>query len=177
MKTKKLKALIISLSTLIIIAIVSLIIIFGVNNMHPEKAFNNLLKQIEQGNLEDITLIIYYTPLFTPFPTRDVNDLINDKDTRKIIIDSIQLAEHIDLFRSLNNIEFVRFKSESDMDAKIHYIFEDNRGRRIFNVTLWGWDKNDEDISIVFINGRAFEVNEDIFYNIIEPFIPRTWTE
>ena len=166
----KIKKRVILSITILILAIV-VIIVVGVNNMRPEKALNTFLEQIEQGNINNIRLTIYYMNpnILTPFAL-NIKDLINHPQTQKLIIDGVQLAEHIDLFKKINYVDLIPVDYKYLMDARIHYVFENNRGRKIFDVTFSGFLENDNHCEIIFINGKAFEIN-DIFNNIIEPFV------
>ena len=136
--------------------------------MHPEKALNTFSEIIEKENLDDINLTIYYSNVLTPLPAT-LNDLIKGYG-QKIVVDGVQLTKHIDLIKTINNIELMQVKYESRLDARIHYIFS-NKGRKIFDVTMWGFNEEGDNYEVVFINGVAVKY-EDIFYEIIMPFLP-----
>jgi len=164
------KIIILSVIIFILIAIIILIML-GCSNMPPEKALNKFLKQIEKGNIDDISLTIYYlNPNILTFLALDVNGLIDYAQTEKFVIDGVQLteeAEHIDLFKQIGSVTLVPYVHEDSLlNARIYYVFK-NKNSKIFDVTMWGgWDE----ISI-YINGKEFKMN-DIFIDIIISFLP-----
>jgi len=157
-----------SVSILILLLIVIIVVVNGVNNMRPEIALNNFSKQIENGDINDITLTIYCSYIFAHFPL-SVKDLINHPATIKVDVDGVQLADHIDLLKQLNNIDLIPVKHKSRIDASIYYIFEDKKGRKIFDVAMWGNGDNGDSI---YIEGKEFKAN-NIFMEIIMPFLPK----
>ena len=166
------KRMILITSILLVIVIAIIIIVIGVNNMSPERALNNFSRIVEEGNLENISLTIYYMNIFTPLAITSVRELINHNATRKYVFDGNQLLEHIDLLKTICNVELIPTRNISYKDARIHYVFE-NRGRRIFDVTMSGIYENEDGTFevITFINGRKFK-NNDILDKIISPFLP-----
>ena len=167
MKINKRITLGIAMVVSIIIAIV--IIINGVIDMNPRRGLNNFVRQIEQGNIYDITLTIYYSNILTPAPIT-LRDLINIHEPLKIVVDGTKLSEYVDLLKTIGNADLTRIRRIPRINARIHYVFEDARGRKIFDVTMWGFGRGD-DLSGVFINGIEFR-DDDIFIDIIEPFLP-----
>ena len=153
--------------SIIILIIFTTIMIIGMSHMRPERALNNFLRQIEDGNVYDVKLTIYFSPIMSHFPF-SLRELRNRDDTLKYVVDGEQLAEHIDLFNQIRYMDLTPVERKSRVDARIYYIFENKNGRKIFDVVMWG-GTNDNDS--MFINGREFYYNP-IFYEIISPFLP-----
>ncbi len=143
--------------------------------MRAEAALKNFSKQIERGNLDNLRLIIYYMNpnILTGIPV-SVEALINsegDDRVQKFVIDGNSLEEHIGLLKQVGNITLIPVKEESYINARIYYVFETNKGKKIFDVTMWGWGMGEGDEEYIYINGFAFKEN-DIFYDLIIPFLP-----
>ena len=141
----------------------------GVGAMRAQAALNNFSKQIARGNIDNLKLRIYYVNpnLLTMIPV-SVERLINsegDDRVQKFVIDGNSLEEHIELLKQVGNITLIPVKNKSYINARIYYVFETNKGNKIFDVTMWG------EYHSIFVNG--FEVEEnDIFYDLIIPFLP-----
>lgn len=79
------------------------------------------------------------------------------------------LTEHSDLFKQLGFDILIPIEKKSFekpfINARIFYVFEDSKGRKLFDVSMWGKERS------VFVNGVEFREN-DIFYDIIIPFLP-----
>jgi len=164
---KKNKRVVLSVSIIVLFVIV-IVIINGVNNMRPEKALDTFLRQIEDGNINDINLTIYNSTILTPVPLNlNIKGLIKDDSTSKYVINSNQLAEHIDLLKTIKNVDLISVKKKSHIDACIYYVFKDKKGRKIFDVAMWG---SNEDENTMFINGIEF-IWDEIFSDIVNPFI------
>ena len=128
-----------------------------------ERGVRNLLRQIERGNLNDITLIIYGSGGYlSPFPW-DVNTFIHNTYNSRIVIDGTQLEEHIDLFMRLSDIEFIDDPNSDGMNPRLYYVFKNSRGNTILDVVVfWGGMR---------VNGIDVEENP-ILREIIKPFLP-----
>ena len=92
---------------------------------------------------------------------------------QKFVIDGNSLEEHIELLKQVGNITLIPVKEESYINARIYYVFETNKGNKIFDVTMWGYAEGmgQFDDEYININGFAFKEN-DIFYDLIIPFLP-----
>ena len=142
------------------------LIIYGGSYIRANKAINDFSKYIEKGNFNDLILTIYYVSpyIFTPFPL-SVEDLIRYSED-KIVIEGSQLEQYIDLLNQVKSVSLKPVIKKTYMDARIYYVFETEKKGKLFDVTMFGL--NDDSI---FING--IEVKwEDIFYDIIVPFLP-----
>jgi len=139
--------------------------------MNPERALKNFSRMLEEGDIDHISLTVYYTGIFSS-PITSVRELINNSATRKYVFDGNQLAEHIDLLKTINKVELIPTRNISYKDARTHYVFE-NRGRRIFDITTAGIYKHEDGAFeiIMFINGKKFKSNY-ILDKIMEPFFP-----
>jgi hypothetical protein len=140
----------------------------GGGAMRAEAALKNFSKQIEQGNLDNLRLRIYYlNPSLLTMPY-SVEDLINAEEggwVQKIVIDGNSLEDHIGLLKQIGNITLIPVKDKSDIDARIYYVFETTNNKKIFDVAMWG------DHNSIFVNGFEVEANE-FFYDLIKPFLP-----
>jgi hypothetical protein len=141
-----------------------------------QAALINFSKQIERGDLDNLSLRIYYMypSMLTPFPV-SVEALVNtagDDRVQTFVNDGNSLAKHIGLLKQVGNITLIPVKEKSYIDARIYYVFETNKGNKIFDVTMWGWmeEEGDEEECIYF-NGFPFKQNA-IFYDLIIPFLP-----
>ena len=141
----------------------------------PDKKPLSFSEIVASGNLEDLSLTIYYIadPLvFFRLPL-SVDLLINNSSTKKIVVDSNHLEEHIDLLVQLSNATFIAVEQESFLDARLCYIFETKQGGRVFEVAMDGvqFDENGEYIgSCIYVNGLAV-YDDDIFYDVLKPFL------
>ena len=155
--------------TLVFIAILVLVSVTMISctsrNMRPAVALNYLAQQIENGELNDIELTIYYISIsmLVRFPISA--DSLLELHDEKIVISSEELGKHIDLPQILTSFALVPARQSSMVDARIYYVFSRN-GDVILDVVMWG-NRNTN----VFVNGREFEWN-DVFIDVIEPFLP-----
>jgi len=134
--------------------------------MPPERALNDFSSRIEQGNLSDLTLTIYYMDLsLTPFPL-SVDDLVGGWYDHKIVVSGSELEEHIDLLRQINADNLMPAAYEHRMNARMYYVFEVN-GRTILGVV----PRADRYDSTMFINGVEF-VWIDALFEVVRPFLP-----
>ena len=135
----------------------------------PLRQFSTL---IEQGKINDMSLTIYYISpsMFTFFPIT-TEDLVNGNEHIKIVINVNDLEEHIDLFKQIENT-VVRpvWKKTSYEDVRVYYVFETEENGKIFDVVMWGFYES------IFVNGVEVKEN-DIFYDIIMPFLPEETAE
>jgi len=129
----------------------------------PMVAFSKI---VNQGNLDTLTLTIYYVRPYTLTPIAwNVSDLISMYD-EKIIIDGSDLVEHIDLFIQMSNVTPTPVADETQMNARVYYVFKTSLGRKILEVSMWGGRPN----RTIFVNGVEVEEN-DIYYEILVPFL------
>jgi hypothetical protein len=150
-----------------LLILLSVIILTGCGgtDMRPEKALKYFFKQIEQGNLNDISLTIYYMDpnIFTLYPY-DIDDVIM-ANQYKIVIDGTQLEEHIDLLKQMGNTALIPIEPDSHKNVRIYYLFENKKGKKIFDVAMWGFSQR------MYVNGLQVEENA-IFYDVLLLFLP-----
>ncbi len=149
---------------LLILLLITISTSCGGGDMRAEQALKYFSKQIEQGNLRDLRLRVYYVPpyIFTLYP-RSVDDLIRSQDY--IVIDGTRLEEHIDLLKQMSNAALIPVEHETRIDARIYYVFETKKGKKILDVAMWGDDNS------IYVNGLEVKENT-IFYDVLMPFLP-----
>jgi hypothetical protein len=135
-------------------------------DMYQKKVLNNFSNQLEKTNLGDFTLTIYYISpfIFTRTPL-SVDDLINRSHGCKIVVIGSELKKHIGLFNHFGTETLIPVENESCVDARLYYVFETKKGRKVFDVSMWGDDNS------IFVNGIEIKEN-DIFYDVVMPFMP-----
>jgi hypothetical protein len=152
------------ISGLLILLSVIILTGCGGTDMRPEKTLT-CLSQIEQDDLNDISLTIYYIGpySFTNYPY-DVDDIIMSHQY-KTVIDGTRLKEHIDLLKQMDNADLIPVEPDDYIDIRIYYVFETKKGKNIFDVAMWGDDRS------MYVN--RIEVDEnDIFYDVLLLFLP-----
>jgi len=92
--------------------------------------------------------------------------LISILQDEKIVINGSCLVEYVDLLNKLSSDAITPVEHKTYIDARIYFVFENNKGRKIFDVAMWGGDD-----SSIFVNGVEVE-GSDIFYQAIMPFLP-----
>lgn len=130
-------------------------------------------KEIECEDINDITLTIYYKdPLvLTRYPW-DVNMLIANCD-HKFVVDGNEFEKQSDSICKLFDAQLIPVNNPSSINARVYYVIESKKNGKLLDVAMWGG--NDKETSI-FVNG--IEVEEvDIFYDVIEPFLPEELVE
>ena len=152
--------------------VVSILLIFIIimlsgcerSDCYAKRGIRDLLRQIERGNLSDITLAIY-NPMFAwRFPIT-IEDRIGWGSRQ--IIEGVQLEEYIDVLMRLRDVELIPIEVESEVHTVWYYVFEDKYGNRIFDFAVGGTG----DVPSMFINGIEFERHDEIFFEIIRPFV------
>ncbi len=138
----------------------------GGDNVRLEKALNNFSKLVEEKNLGNLTLTIYFiNPYILTRVALSVDDLINFRDVQIIIINGSELEEHVDLLWQINKGNTIPVKNKSHVNARIYYVFEVAEEGKILDVSMWGGGRN------IFVNGVEVKENS-VFYDIIMPFLP-----
>jgi len=144
----------------------------GLYYMNSANSFVTLAEFIEQEDIEDLSLTIYFFAPTSPtrFPV-SVSDLTESFHEYKIIIRGSRQEDIIfDILRNLADTELVLVEGEVRTCARIHYVFETGDGQNIFEVTLWGLEDAGRTNHII-VNGVAVEENI-IFYEAIKQFLP-----
>jgi len=133
--------------------------------MPPERALNDFSGRIEQGNLSDLTLTIYYKYI-TTIHFLSVEDLLDGLYDHKIVVSGSELEEHIELLRQITADNLIPAAHESQIYAIMYYTFEAN-GRTILGVV----PQADLYDSTMFINGVEF-LWIDALFDVVRPFLP-----
>ena len=144
----------------------------GGDNMFSKRPLFNISELIENENIDDISLTIYYVNPFilTLFPW-SIDNLIDSSQENKIVVNGSDLKEHIDLFKQINNNNSIPVKKKSTyVDVRLYYVLESKVNGKLFDVAMWGGGDGSEDNSII-VNGIEVKGN-DIFYDVIMPFLP-----
>jgi hypothetical protein len=130
---------------------------------------------IEDGNLNDLKLTIYYVDFnFLTYYPLSIDDVINDSTVKIIVISGTRLEEHIDLLKQLINTELIPVEHEAYLDARIYYVFETENEGKLFEVAMWGVQRDDDGKYIdpcIFVNEIAVNV-DNTFYDVIISFLP-----
>jgi len=163
----KKKYIIAGLLILLSVAIIILAISVG-NYMRQKKELKESMKSfsklIESGNLDDVTLTIYYIPphIDTSWAWR-VDDLI--RGCNPFVIEGNELEKHIDLLIRLNNTALKPVIKKSYLNARIYYVFETEKDGKILDAAMWSGNNN------ILVNEIEVKVY-DILYDVIMPFLP-----
>lgn len=151
----------------------------GGTNMTPEEGLSYFVQQRRDGTLGNYRLRIYYASPGVmrswSRPVRSVNDLIRRGHEHSVTVNGeglmVPSVWDADLLHRIETAELIRVENESNVRARIYYVFETNRGRRIFDVVMFGDNWGIGVNWTVFVNGVELEW-DDIFYDIIRPHLP-----
>ena len=127
--------------------------------------------QMLEGDLpEDLRLTIYYASLdfVTRAPVR-VEDLILIPITRKIVVESEELAKHKELLKKMDASILQPVQEETYIDARLYYVFEVGESEKLLEVVVSPSQLYKINGSVV-VNGIEVEDNP-IFYELIAPFL------
>ena len=171
---------------------------WGWDYMRANQAVNNFAKIVEQGDLSNLSLTIYYaSPSLFVNPRWSI-DFFRMSAGEKIAISGSELEEHIDLFKQISSDDLVpilpfdriplyidEFKCVSgdhgllaavhamwdlsSIHVRMYYVFECKESGKLFDVIMWGYGG-------IIVNGFVVE-NRRIFYEIIMPFLPEDAAE
>lgn len=132
----------------------------------------NVSEMIENENINDLSLTIYYLSPYTYmfYPVSSVEDLSHRCE--KIVINGGDLKKHIDSFRQISNDDLkpIIWKS-SDLDLRLYYVLESKKNGKLFDVAMWGKDGDS-----MIVNGYEAKGN-NIFIDVIIPFLPEDKAE
>lgn len=135
------------------------------NDVQLQKAFKDFSQILEQETMDALRLKIYYIhPSILTRAPLTVDDLIRGNLSRKVVVDSEQLKEHVDLLNQLNADSLVPVKHTSYLNARLCYIFETDDNGKVLEIAIGGENNN------VFVNGVEVEYN-DLFRNVVKPFL------
>lgn len=155
------------------IVVVILLAVFFVFYWYSNKTSINVAERIENENMDDISLKIYYLSPYDLmlYPVSSVEDLIQ-RCEKKFVIYGSELEENIDLFKQIDDDDLKPvLKKTSDLDLRVYYVIESKKNGKLLDVAMWG-EKDDT----IFVNGTEVEEN-DVFYDVIIPFLPEEEAE
>jgi len=155
---------------LLLLALFFAVIAFSRNRWsfrNPERAVRNFSNRIERGNLNGLTLTIFYREVsLMPFPVGGDELVRRGWYHHRIDVDGETLEGHIDLLRQISANNLIPITLEYPQTATLYYVFAVN-GRIIFGVD----PQPCPDAPSMFINGVEFEWN-DAFFDVVRPFLP-----
>jgi len=165
---------------MLVLSLISVVILAGCSgrgsDMSPEEALEYFVTQARSGNLVDYRLTIYFFyPDFLPWlPPANLNDLKQSEFVSIITVGGgwldMTFGWDVELSNQISVNSLLLVEEGSRMMPRIYYVFETNRGRKIFDVAMWG------DNGSIFVNGLEIERNV-VFYDIIRPFLPQNAVE
>lgn len=127
------------------------------------------LKAWLKENAQSVTLELYYrSPYVFTYAPLTVPDLMKNHDVY-ISADGTSVEEHIDLLCQMLDTSAVPVDGpdEVHLDARVYYALRSKDGVTLFNVAMWGMEKNNS----IFINGTPCTA-EPIFYDVAMEFLP-----
>jgi len=134
----------------------------GSDDMHADKKPIESSELIENEDLNDISLTIYYiSPYILTRVPLSIEDLIKYSEVNKIVL----RGNYSELLTRLNNTTLIPVEKKSCLNARLYYVFETEKDGKIYDVALWGGNDS------IFANGVEVEEN-DVFYNVIMQFLP-----
>jgi len=160
----KLRKTIVLIFTMLTLFTSAFFIINRRNNMNSKKIF----QLSEQERLDGLSLTIYYlSPWNFTFRALDVDDLVDGWFDYHVVVNDKSLEEHIDLLKRLSDVKLIPVEQGAPLNARLYYVFKNEKGNEIFSVAMWGWDEN----ANMFVNRNEVK-GDKIFYEVIFPFLP-----
>ena len=157
---------------LLIILLAVLIIMAACNDDYFKLKWYNhrYQKAIGGEKTEGLTLTIYYIPhyLLTRAPLT-VEDLKGMEDTRKIVVSSDELAEHLIKFKQLDLSALRPTKEKYGMNACFYYVIESGE-QKVLEVVMQQLVGEDDEAFGTFVNGIRVK-SIPALYEIIYPFL------
>ncbi len=138
------------------------------SSMYFGKPALNVSEMIENEDINDLSLTIYYLSPYTLmfYPVSSVEDL-SSRCEERIVINGADLEEHIDLFKQISkdDLKPVIWKSPY-LDLRLYYVLESKKSGKLFDVAMWGYDGDS-----MIVSGYEAKGN-NIFIDVIIPFLP-----
>ena len=149
----------------------------------PELAPGEFLRLVTNGEIESMSLTIYYMhpPVHTWGPVWidhligwcGSEGAIKSGEGGIVVVEGIELAKYTVLLSLLSKEELVLDDQDNYMNARIYYVFKDKYRRTLLEVALWGYDRYGAlDHSIAVYTNGIYVEDKDIYYDIIIPFLP-----
>ena len=142
-------------------------------DISEKKAPNNFSELIEEEYISDLSLTIYFmSPFYLTFASLDVDELISLSEKHVFIttIDGNTLGEHTDLLNQISNADLILAENDSYMNARLYYVFENEKTGKMFDVAMWNSDGS------ILVNSVKVEYAE-IFCDVVMPFLPEDSAE
>jgi hypothetical protein len=159
------KFIILGLALLLLFANIILVGCGG-SNMNLKTTSVNFSELIESGNLNDITLTIYYMDfsIRTRIPL-SLESLMGGRYNHRVVITGEDLVKHRDLLEQIINVELIPVENETFVNARLYYVFEHGEHEEMFSFLAFGGGDT------MFVNGLEVEYNS-IFFEAVLPFLP-----
>ena len=157
------KKYIISISLTITALIIFFLIIRESNLNQTRGAINTFTRLIETGNINELTLTIYYTHPLILSTAMSVNRVIDRGSENKIVVHGYNLNEYIDQLKQLNSSQLRPVRQSSILNARLVYVFETAEDGRFLTIAAGIHDS-------IFVNDLEVEFNA-VFMDIIRPFL------
>ncbi len=122
-----------------------------------------------EENLEHVTLEIYYmSPRMSTRAPVSVNDLKRWSDVH-VTVDLETLSQHKDLLAQMLDTPIAALDGkDGGLDTRIYYALCDDTGKVLFDVAMWWWSGENEEL---LVNGTPCK-EEDVFYDVALAFLP-----
>ncbi|MBP3387717.1 MAG: hypothetical protein J6L23_04195 [Clostridia bacterium] len=142
-------------------------------DMQSKNVVNDYLSKIENTDIADFSLTIYYIEesILTRAPL-SIDDLINYSTVKKVTISGNDLSGFIESLNQTSADDLKVAKKDTYIDARVYYVLEGKDGEKILDVVMFGNCKTIFGYSeCIFINGLAVEWNS-VFFDILLPILP-----
>jgi hypothetical protein len=141
-------------------------------DIYNKKSSISLSEFLAQEDYEGLRLTIFYLyPHTLTWIPLNIDGLTGGLYEYKITIQGIIQEEDIfEILTFLADIDLVPVENESRIDARIYYVFETEKGQKLFDVAMWGENES------LYVNGVEVEENY-LFYEVIRPYLPVQATE
>lgn len=163
---------IIAMVLLLLFTCISIIGCTG-EDMQSKNIVNDYLSKIENTDIADFSLTIYYIEesILTRAPL-SIDDLINYSTVKKVTISGNDLSGFIESLKQTSADDLRVVKKDTYIDARVYYVLEGKDGEKILDVVMFGNYKTIFGYSeCIFINGLAVEWNS-VFFDILLPILP-----
>ena len=158
---------------IIVLAAVFLCIFYGCTSAsgnEMECTLDNYIKAVEGDLPEDLHLTIYYlSPSYVTRRALSPESMINVTYTKKIVVESEELKEQLELLRKLDTSVLQPVIEKSEINTRLLYVFTTEK-KILLQVDLTKIN------GTVFVNGFQVEDNP-IFDELIEPFLTEDYFE
>ena len=150
-----------------------LMIVIIVTGMVEKLSSKNVLSKFEDeinmNDTEKMSLAIYFMKPYTltlyPLSAEDLIHMNSESDVYEdgvinITISGRDLDKVSDLLKNINEDTLTAVETHSRMNARIFYVFKNQKGEELLDVVMWGATDS------IFVNGEEYLEN-NIFYEIL----------